>query len=199
MRVIAGEAKGRVLQGPRGLGVRPSAARLRESLFGILESRGAVAGRRVLDLFAGTGALGIEALSRGAASLVSIEQAPSVARMLRSNLERCGFAGRSEVLAAAVGTGLRRLGARGDRFDLVLADPPYRTGAADDALRDLVAHGLVAPGARIVVETARGESVAAPPGLGAPDDVRCYGDGQLTFFHVPAPAGRPEGSADASD
>jgi len=199
VRVIAGEAKGRVLQGPRGLAVRPSSARLRESLFGILESRDAVAGRRVLDLFAGTGALGIEALSRGAASLVAVEQAPAVARMLRSNLERCGFADRGEVLATAVATGLRRLAARGDRFGLVLADPPYRTGAADEAIREVLGLGLAVPGARIVVETARGESVATPPGAGAPDDVRCYGDGQLTFFHVPAPAGRPEGSADARD
>lgn len=199
MRVIAGEAKGRVLQGPRGLSVRPSSARLRESLFGILESRDAVAGRRVLDLFAGTGALGIEALSRGAATLVAIEQAPSVARMARSNLERCGFGDRAEVVATAVGAGLRRLASRGDRFDLVFADPPYRSGAADDALRGILALGLAAPGARIVIETARGETVSAPPEAGAPDDVRCYGDGQLTFFHVPAPAGRPEGSDDALD
>ena len=198
MRVIAGEAKGRPLRSPRGLAVRPSASRLRESLFGILEGRDAITGRRVLDLYAGTGALGIEALSRGAAHLVAVEQAAPVARILRENVERCGFAGRTEVVVAPVATALRRLAARGGAFDLVLLDPPYRTGIADEAIRSLVELGLAAPGARIVAETARGEVVAVPPAAGAPGDVRCYGDGQLTFFHVPEPAPAPEGMADAS-
>ncbi|MFM7736442.1 MAG: hypothetical protein ACKPBU_10755, partial [Alphaproteobacteria bacterium] len=83
--------------------------------------------------------------------------------------------------------------------DLVFADPPYRTGAADEPLRELLATGLALPGARIAVETARGEVVAAPPGSGATADVRCYGDAQITFFHVPVPTGAPGGNVDARD
>lgn len=180
MRVIAGEARGRPLQAPRGLSVRPTAGRMRESLFAMLDSRGAVAGARVLDLFAGTGALGIEAVSRGAAALVAVERSTAVARVLRANVERCGFAGRVEVVVEPVERALGRL-AGGAPFDLVLLDPPWRTGAADEALRGLVGSGLLADRALVVVETAHGEAVRAPAGLGV-EISRRMGDGQLTVF-----------------
>ena len=109
MRVIAGTAKGRRLRVPAGLHVRPSGARLRESAFGILEHRGAIEGARVLDLFAGTGALGIEALSRGARALVAVEQDRSVAALLRENVAHAGFADRSEISVQPVLGALARL------------------------------------------------------------------------------------------
>src|SRR5690554_791748 len=102
MRVIAGTAKGRRLRVPPGLRVRPSGARLRESAFGILEHRGAIEGARVLDLFAGTGALGIEALSRGARELVAVEHDRDVARILQANLQQTGVADRARVLVEPV-------------------------------------------------------------------------------------------------
>jgi len=180
MRVIAGEAKGRALRVPRGLKVRPSASRLRESLFGILESRGAVAGARVLDLFAGSGGLGIEALSRGAASLVAVEQDRVVARTLVANLEGCGFETRAEVIIQRVAAVGSRLCERGP-FDLVLIDPPYRSEGADEALSVVVAPGVLAPGAFVAVETARGEIVDAPAGIARLAE-RVYGDSQITLL-----------------
>ena len=136
MRVIAGTAKGRRLRVPAGLHVRPSGARLRESAFGILEHRGAIEGARVLDLFAGTGALGIEALSRGAASLVAVEQDRSVAKLLQSNVENAGFADRTRVVVQSAERAVAQLPA-GESFDLVLIDPPYREGLAQPVLERL--------------------------------------------------------------
>jgi len=184
MRVIAGEAKGRALQVPRGLKVRPSGSRLREALFGMLEHRGAIADARVLDLFAGSGGLGIEALSRGASSLVAVERDPAVARVLAENLERCGFAERARVLVQPVASALRRLH---ESFDLVLVDPPYRTGAASEALHDLAAGGFVADGGFVVIETARGEPLTPAPGF-ACDIARAYGDSEVTLLRFRPPA-----------
>ena len=180
MRVIAGEAKGRRLQVPRGLAVRPSASRLREALFGILESRDAIAGARVLDLFAGTGALGLEALSRGASSLTAVEKDRSVARILRDNLERCGFSDRARVVERTVETHLAGL-PDGERFDLVLVDPPYREGLADVALRSLASGDRLASGEIVVVEHARGEAITIPAGLRL-DTERRYGDSLVSLY-----------------
>ncbi len=120
MRVIAGEAKGRRLIAPRGLTTRPATDRLRESVFGMLGAR--CEGARVLDLFAGSGALGIEALSRGAASATFVERDAAAADAMRRNLEATGFAHRATVVRGDVEAFLRgTVGA----FDLVFVDPPY--------------------------------------------------------------------------
>jgi 16S rRNA (guanine966-N2)-methyltransferase len=195
MRVIAGEAKGRSLLVPRGRRVRPSGSRLREALFGMLDHRGAVDDARVLDLFAGAGALGIEALSRGASALVAVESDAAVARVLAGTLERCRFAPRARVLVQPVVSALRRLSG-GEPFDLVLIDPPYRSGAAVEALHALVAGRLLTPGATLAVETASGEVVAAPVGLRC-EAVRTHGDSQIALFMPDHPAGCEEGASDA--
>jgi 16S rRNA (guanine966-N2)-methyltransferase len=195
MRVIAGEAKGRALQVPRGLRVRPTASRLRESLFGMLEHRGAVDGARVQDLFAGAGGLGIEALSRGAASLVAVERDAAVARVLASNLQRCGFAERARILVQPAASAIRHL-AHAERFDLVLVDPPYGGGEVEATLRALAAARVVAPGGTVVVETARGEAVAAPAGM-AERAVRVQGDSQVTLLVVLDPDAAREAVTDA--
>lgn len=186
MRVIAGTAKGRRLRVPPGLRVRPSSSRLRESAFGILEHRGAIAGARVLDLFAGTGALGIEALSRGAASLVAVEQECSVARLLRENLEHVGLAQRARVLVEPASAAVGRL--EPPPFDLVLVDPPYRSGLAEPVLQVLTARGLVARDAYVLVEHARVEPLAWPSELTLELERPC-GDSTLTLLR---PAGRGE-------
>ncbi len=119
MRVIGGEAKGTRLSGPRG-GIRPVSDRAREGLFASLG--GLVVGARCLDLYAGTGALGVEALSRGAAQCVFVDSSASAVRTIRHNLSRAGFSDRALVLRTDVGRFLAR---PGDPFDLAFADPPY--------------------------------------------------------------------------
>jgi 16S rRNA (guanine966-N2)-methyltransferase len=184
MRLIAGEAKGRRLHAPRGLHVRPSGARLRESAFGILEHRDAIRGARVLDLFAGTGALGLEALSRGARNLLAVEQDRRVARLLGENAAACGFGSRTEIRVQPVRRALEGLAGRAG-FDLVLMDPPYRRGQIADVLADLERFGVLRPGAFVLVEHAREEEVEVSGGYERELDRR-YGDSRLTLLRSSA-------------
>jgi 16S rRNA (guanine966-N2)-methyltransferase len=153
MRVIAGRLGGRRLRAPAGAAVRPTADRVREALFSML---GDVDGARVLDLFAGTGALGIEALSRGAASAVFVERDARAARVLEANLAALGLkAPAAEVRRGDAAGALRTARERQETYDLVLIDPPYRQA---DVWRGELATALpplLAPAARIVVETDR--------------------------------------------
>ena len=158
MRIVAGTWRGRQLASPAGDVTRPTSDRVREALASALEARGAFAGARVLDLFAGTGALGLEALSRGAASLLCVEHDKSALRCLRDNVATLGAGDRCQVLAldllGPVATVCGRLEHSGlSPFSLVLADPPY--ALADDAVRliaELHARGLFAPDALVAVE-----------------------------------------------
>jgi len=125
MRIIAGRHRGRKLKAPRGLSTRPVLARVREALFNVL---GDVTGAQVLDLFAGTGALGIEALSRGAGSLVSVDIGHRQCSIIRENLVELGE--HAEVICTDVPKALKHLGAEGRKFDLIFADPPYEKGLA---------------------------------------------------------------------
>lgn len=195
MRVIAGTAKGRRLRVPAGLHVRPSGARLRESAFGILEHRGAIAGARVLDLFAGIGSLGIEALSRGATALVAVEQDRAVAKLLQANVEHVGFAAQTTLQVHPVLSVLERLPASAP-FDLVLVDPPYRAGLAGPVLDALCARRLLAPDAYVLVEHARVEDVAWPSTLEL-DVERPCGDSTITLLRAAQPEQRPEVPAHA--
>ncbi len=198
MRVTGGELRGRPLVAPRGLATRPTADKVREAIFNVLAARGApLAGAAVLDLFAGTGSLGIEALSRGAARAVFVEAAgPSLAALAR-NLERLGLAsgGRAAVRRGDALRLLDRLAAEGARFDLVFVDPPYGRGLAAAAVERLAAAGLVAPGGVVVAEHAAAdpmpERTAAasraapgePAGAGLVRvDSRRYGRTALTLY-----------------
>ena len=169
MRVIAGVAKGRRLQGPPGRDTRPMMDRVKEALFSSLGSR--VSGAAVLDLYAGSGSLGIEALSRGAASATFVEKGRPALAALRSNLE---------VVAADVTT---YLAGTGDRFDLVFVDPPYRLSLA--LLEDVLAAaaGVLGNGGVMVVHRRVGEAQpSGPEGITLRDDRR-YGDTQLWIYH----------------
>ena len=146
MRVIAGSAKGRRLEAPRGRLVRPTADRIKEALFSILGSRIDLDGAAVLDLFAGSGALGIEALSRGAAAAIFVEQEQAARRALAANIERCALAGRAQVVSQSVRSALARLAKEGRRFDGVLMDPPYGQDLAAQALGLLAGGALLRPG-----------------------------------------------------
>jgi 16S rRNA (guanine(966)-N(2))-methyltransferase RsmD len=135
MRIISGEARGRRLRAPRGAATRPTADRVREALFNIL---GSAAGLCVLDLFAGTGALALEALSRGAAHAVLVDYAEAAARVIQANLAPLGYQDRARVLRLDVARALRLLERQGARFDLVFVDPPYRDSADPLRVADLL-------------------------------------------------------------
>lgn len=161
MRVISGSARGRRLWAPRGHEIRPATDRLKESLFNILFS---VDEETVLDLYAGTGSLAIEALSRGAAHAVLVERTPVAMEAIRRNLEACGLTDRATVIEADVRTGLRREPCRRRApFHLVFCDPPYSVGEEELAqVAALLAEdGLLDPSARLAFERQTGQ--AAPP------------------------------------
>jgi len=147
MRVIAGEARGVPLRGPRGADTRPTAARLREALFSMLEAAGADFDR-VLDLYAGSGALGIEALSRGDGEATFVESDPRAVEAIRENLERTHLQDRAHVALARVE---RWRPPPGTRYTLVVADPPYHDATAWETI-DTVVRDALAPDAVVVVE-----------------------------------------------
>jgi 16S rRNA (guanine966-N2)-methyltransferase len=171
VRVIAGRFGGRRLSAPRGARTRPTSDRVREALFSVL---GELEGARVLDLFAGSGALGIEALSRGAARATFVDSAPVALRALRDNLTALEIGAEAAEVRRADARGfLRSARNTGREYDLVFLDPPYRRAAAlaTELDRDLPA--VLSPGARVAVETGR----QAPLGLSLPLlDERRYGD-----------------------
>ena len=168
MRVVAGKHRGRRLKAPPGTGTRPTSDRVREALFSIL---GSVEGLRVLDIFAGSGALGIEALSRGAAQAVFVDRSHKATQAVRANLAALNI--EAEVRPIEARAALRAASARREAYDLVFLDPPYRRAA--ELGREL-SEGLaavLAPGARVVTESDR----RAPLELDLPlADERRYGD-----------------------
>lgn len=163
---------GRTLRAPSGRGVRPTTDRVREATFARL---GALGGARVLDLYAGTGALGIEALSRGAASVVFVERARASLDALRRNLAALGLGKSVRIVARDVAAAVADLGRAGELFDLVLLDPPYETGEDERALRAVVAARILASGALLVVERSRRHALPPISGLALQDERR-YGD-----------------------
>lgn len=182
MRVIAGEFGGRRLRTASGLDVRPTSDRVREALFSALGDLGGV---RALDLYAGSGALGIEALSRGAASAVFVERAGGALRVLESNLDGLGLLGAPSVrvLRQDAVKALAALGRAGERFDLVFLDPPYAADALERALEALVSEKVLDPGAEVVVETSRRHALGPVVGLVSHAERR-YGDTQIIRLHV---------------
>ena len=183
MRVVGGDLRSRRLARPPE-GVRPTSDRVREALFGKL---GDLDGFRVLDLFAGTGALAIEALSRGAEAAVLVERAASSLDVIRANLDVLGLAGRAQVIRGDVAKIVRRL-AGAEVFDLVLLDPPYESESVSSTLEALVAANLLAKQATVVVESSKRHSLEPVPGLSLVDE-RSYGDTRLTWL---VPDGLPE-------
>ena len=177
MRIIAGEARGRPIVAPEGRDTRPTLDRVRESLFNILGQR--IPDARVLDCFAGSGALALESLSRGAASAVLVDSAPKACQAIRRNLSTLGMEDRARLLALDWRQALRLLVREGTRFDLIFLDPPYRMSGIAEAVDALRA--VAAPGARFILEHAR----TLPPEIAPPltcVDTRNYGDTVIRFF-----------------
>jgi 16S rRNA (guanine966-N2)-methyltransferase len=178
MRIISGIYRGRAIVAPKGDTTRPTADRTREALFSMLTSRlGSFEGLRVLDLFAGSGALGLEALSRGAASCTFVEQDGAALDCLRSNIAKLGTKG-AEIRAQSV----MALGPAPAPYDLILLDPPYESGAGVVALERLLRLGWIAPGALASVETTKKEMVAVD---GFELDIeRVHGKAKLTLLRA---------------
>lgn len=181
MRIVGGEFRGRRLATPSGLAVRPTADRLRQTLFDILAhgQGNRVRGARVLDLFAGTGALGLEAMSRGAAYVLFVENDAEARALVRRNVEALGLTGHTRIFRRDAAD----LGPAGNivPFDLVFADPPYRQGLGERALAGAVAGGWLSEDAVAILEESVAVEVAPIPGL-EPIDRRHVGDSQLLFF-----------------
>lgn len=179
MRIVAGQWRGRKLQAPQGEATRPTADRTRETLFSMLVSRlGSLEGLAVADLFAGSGALGLEALSRGAASCVFAEMDPAAIRALRANIANLRAQGQCDVRAGSV----MALGPAKAPLDLVLLDPPYHSGAGSVALDKLVRLGWIGAATWISLETAHDEEPRIR-GLEAVAD-RKVGKARLTFMRL---------------
>ncbi|MEN2708859.1 16S rRNA (guanine(966)-N(2))-methyltransferase RsmD [Sphingomonas sp. NPDC092331] len=180
MRIVAGEWRGRPLVAPKGDATRPTADRTREALFSMLASRlGSFEELAVADLFAGSGALGLEALSRGAASCLFVEQDRAALDALRANIAKLG-ARAAEVRAGSV----LSLGPARAPLDLILMDPPYGTGAGSVALDKLGRLGWAGPGTWISIETSRDE---VPDVAGFVADVsRVHGKARLTLLRAAA-------------
>jgi 16S rRNA (guanine966-N2)-methyltransferase len=183
MRVIAGSARGRRLAAPKGTATRPTSDRAREGLFATVTAiRGPLPGARVLDLFAGSGAIGLEALSRGAGRVVFVESGARAAQVIRANLAAVALPG-GELVCAQVQRFLDRGPGAEAAFDLVVADPPYAAAAAEvtGMLTALASGGWLAPGALVAVERAtRADPLPWPAGYRA-DRSRRYGE--ATFWY----------------
>lgn len=180
MRIVGGRFKGRALAGPRSDAIRPTSDRLRESLFNVLAHAhdGAIADARVIDLFAGTGAMGLEALSRGAAYALFVDDGAQARGLIRENIDTLGLGGVTRLFRRDA----TRLGVA-DRFapfTLVFCDPPYGRDLAPAALRSAADGGWLAPGALCVVEEAAEATLPCPDGF-TEIERRTYGDTQVLF------------------
>lgn len=177
MRIIAGKWRGRTLKAPAGLATRPTADRVRETLFSMLASRlGSFDGLKVADLFAGSGALGLEALSRGAAEATFVENDPKAAAVIRRNAEKLGA--RVQILGCSA-----LALPRAEPFDLIFADPPYSSGSGTAVVEAVAKAGWLATSGWMSVETARADEVTSA-GF-AIEAVRETGRARLTLLRRP--------------
>jgi 16S rRNA (guanine(966)-N(2))-methyltransferase RsmD len=184
MRIITGTSRGRKLVTLRNQSLRPTSDRVKESIFNILKDK--VEGRMVLDLFAGTGNLGIEALSRGAKSAVFVEKGRQALRLIQRNLAQLGLEGRSEVLPKDVSRAIGILKQRGECFDLILMDPPYQKGLVQNTLTKLSSHPIYHRSSILVIEHNRREPLPHDTGGWDLTRQRRIGDTVVSFL---TPAG----------
>ncbi|PSJ61103.1 16S rRNA (guanine(966)-N(2))-methyltransferase RsmD [Kumtagia ephedrae] len=183
MRIVGGDLRGRPLAAPRSQDIRPTTDRAREAVFNVLAHRFAdrLAGARVLDLFAGTGALGLEAMSRGAAFCMFIEESAEGRGLIRTNVEAFGLTGRTKIFRRDA----TRLGEAGNiqPFGLLFADPPYGKGLGEAALRSARGGGWLLPGALCLVEETAAVPFGPVEGFELLDE-RGYGETVIRFLEV---------------
>ena len=178
MRIVAGEFRGRKLHTPKGAQIRPTTDRVREAIFSIIASH--LPDATVLDLFAGTGALGLEALSRGADRAVFVDRSPDAVRLIRANVELCRATQRAEIVQGPVAQVVQRLAHQGETFHLIFMDPPYGKGYIEETLLQLdkiaYAQGLV------VAEHHVKDLLPQRLGTWIRTRERRYGDSAISFF-----------------
>jgi 16S rRNA (guanine966-N2)-methyltransferase len=188
MRIVGGIHKGRTIIAPEGDHVRPTGDRIRESLFNILAhghfDEFSLEGARVLDLFAGTGALGMEALSRGASFALFVDDHAESRGLIRENVEKLGLTGHSKLYKRDATQLGPKPGSVGPQFSLVFADPPYKKGLAELALLSALQGQWLMPGALCVVEESVEADFAAPDGF-TEVDRRRYGHSEIVFLTAP--------------
>jgi 16S rRNA (guanine(966)-N(2))-methyltransferase RsmD len=187
MRITGGADRGRSLRAPRGLRVRPTADKVRGAIFNILAARTEIAGQRWLDLFAGSGALGVEALSRGAEQVTFVDSSAESCRCASQNLHRAGFEGRARVRRLSLPRGIRRLAREATRYEGAFVDPPYRRGLAAAALGELGKCALLIPGAWVVAEHAVEDELDAHYGGLVLADSRHYGSTAISLYVMEGP------------
>jgi len=177
VRIVAGSLKGRQLELPKGSQARPTSDRAREAIFNILMPR--IHGARVLDMFAGSGALGVEAISRGAESCVFVELDRANAKALRQSLERFGVSSQGQVMGGDFRQIAPQLIREGKKFDLIFLDPPYAAGLYEDAFA--FSRQLLNPDGMVISEHERGWEIPEPEGL-VLTDRRQYGKNTMSFY-----------------
>jgi len=183
MRVIGGELRGRRLAPFRGMRIRPTSDRVREAVFNVIAARVSLVGLKgVLDLFAGTGAMGIEALSRGVREAVFVDNDKEAVSVIGHNLEAFGLASRARVFKRAAAEAVRALGVNGERFDIIFLDPPYISAQTEQTLEDIKRAGILNPGGMIVAKGSKRTPLDAG-GVGFELlDERRYGDTVVYFL-----------------
>lgn len=180
MRVITGTAKGRRLKTPKGLTTRPTSDRVKESLFNIIGPQ--IAQAKFLDLYAGTGAIGIEAISRGADKSVFVEKKPQSARLIRQNLELTGLQEKAEILCLEANKAVRDLANTGRRFDIIFLDPPYLQDLVNKSLIEIEQYKALASGGLIISESSRLDVLLLQVGQLKLFRQERYGDTVLSFY-----------------
>jgi 16S rRNA (guanine966-N2)-methyltransferase len=178
MRVISGTARGLKLVAPTGNRTRPALDQVKEAIFNILFD---VSDMRVLDLFAGSGSIGIEALSRGASEAVFVDEWNKATEVIRKNLEHCHLDDRAMVIRSQVDRAVDRFGRKGEKFDLIFVDPPYQKDLVTPSLTKLSAASIASENAIIVVEHHPKETIGEIDGLRLTDS-RKYGQTLITFL-----------------
>ena len=180
MRVISGKAKGRRLVAPKGGAIRPTADRIKESLFNILPRD--FSGMKILELFAGTGNISIEALSRGAESALLVDASDRSARIIRENLRRLELTDRAQMWVMPVRRALNAVGRQGSKFDVIFLDPPYDQKLVGRSLELIASVDPIYPTGLVVAEHSVRETLKTSYGSLSLNDQRRYGDTLLSFF-----------------
>ena len=180
MRISAGAQRNRRLRSPRGLRTRPTSDRIRQAIFNVIGP--AIEGMRILDLFAGSGAFGLDALSRGAAAVTFIEHDSAALASLRANVAALGFSGRAEVFGEEVAHALLRLIEEGVRFECVFLDPPYAGGLATTTLEALAPGTILSENTALIVQAFHKTAFPDRCGMLVRSWHRRYGDSQVLIY-----------------
>jgi 16S rRNA (guanine966-N2)-methyltransferase len=182
MKVIGGHARGRRLKAPKGQSVRPTSARVKEALFNILPHE--LSGVKILDLFAGSGNVTIEALSRGAAEAVLVDAAADSGKVIRENLQRLDLLDRTKIWIMPVTRAIRRLERQGETFDMIFLDPPYGHGLVETTAKLIARAGLLRDAGVLIAEHCVRDQVGVRYDSLVLEDQRRYGETLLSFFKL---------------